>query len=382
MGKQYISTVSAAQAHALDITGVAITNKYTITCSSDGLAKFWDNKQPENHDPNAVLIEHKINEKGVHHVAVYDNTLPGCLSPVLVVAFACFDGSTKLFWYVEDAKELHPVAGTDHLSLQTWAPAFYRDPESRGDFFLATLALGKVSVSQLEFDVTDGAVQEVKLASKPDFDPQLGAFPISVAVLANEEPLFAVGYTNGDVLLCDLTKQKILYLFHSTSLETAGGSAAIPRALAFSPGGSLLAVGRDIELAGTIALYDVIYGENVGSLLTPSHSAKLAVGGFAHEGWVMGLSFDLTGEFLALCGYDKAVRVWNIDTKEREATIQISVTDLEDTTADATADISVALDVAFIKKGVRGGAGGDLNDGLCVVSFDRGVRWYREAGGI
>ena len=46
-------------------------------------------------------------------------------------------------------------------------------------------------------------------------------------------------------------------------------------------------------------------------------------------------------------------------------TISISISDLDDTTHNDQ-DESVASGVAFIKKGVRGGSGGDSNEGLCV----------------
>lgn len=74
--------------------------------------------------------------------------------------------------------------------------------------------------------------------------------------------------------------------------------------------------------------------------------------------------------------------MWNLETSEREATINISITDLDDASNDDLQDESVASGVKFIGKGVRGGAGGDSNEGICVISFDRGIRWYREAGGV
>lgn len=101
-------------------------------------------------------------------------------------------------------------------------------------------------------------------------------------------------------------------------------------------------------------MYDVQYGENVGTLATPSHSAKSVVGGFAHQGWILGLDFDEEGKNLVSCGFDKCVRVWNLETSEREATINISITDLDDDTNDDQQDESVASGVKFIGKGVRG----------------------------
>lgn len=168
-----------------------------------------------------------------------------------------------------------------------------------------------------------------------------------------------MGYINGDVLLYDFQNLKVVYTFRSTDLVVSrnpkfNSSSSIPRVIAFSPGGTLLAVARDNQAAGSITLYDVQYGENVGTLATPSHSAKSVVGGFAHQGWILGLDFDEEGKNLVSCGFDKCVRVWNLETSEREATINISITDLDDDTNDDQQDESVASGVKFIGKGVRG----------------------------
>lgn len=60
------------------------------------------------------------------------------------------------------------------------------------------------------------------------------------------------------------------------------------------------------------------------------------------------------GKNLVSCGFDKCVRVWNLETSEREATINISITDLDDASNDDLQDESVASGVKFIGKGVRG----------------------------
>lgn len=381
MGKQYISTVLAAQGHSLDITSEAITNKYTITVLLDGDAKFWDNKQVDVHDPNKFVESKIIHNKGVHHVAVLEKTLGGIATKIVVVAFGCFDGLTRVFYYINDDLSTWTPIEHEKLVTSTWASAFYNNPNADDDTLVVSVANGTVLSFKLVYNAEE-KLQGVSLEYNGCFDANIGSFPVSLAVLSTEDAKFAVGYSNGDVLLVQMDKLKIIYSFHSSDLKLPGSSQLIPRVLEFSPGGVILAVARDVELAGTITLYDVTYGENIGSLTIPLHTSNTALGGFAHNGWVMGLSFDSTGEYLASCGYDKAVRVWNMDTKEREATINISVTDLEDVTSEEATDVSVALGVKFIKKGIRGGAGGDSNDGLCVISFDRGVRWYREAGGI
>lgn len=386
MGKQYISTVTAAQAHKLDITAVAMTNKYSVTVSSDGYVAFWDNKKDEVHQP-LEFVQHKlINDIGLHHVAVYESVPAGSTTKVVLLAFGCFDGSVAFYYYVNEDLDTFKLLNTKNVfAANLWSPDFYKDPELTQDFFVVTKADGMTGVYAL--NVTD---QEGEIAiAVTDFVGNLSAsnitsFPNSLGVSSTSDALCAVGYSSGDVVVYNLKSMKQEFTFHSTDLQVqqGQGSSSIPRVVKFSPGGALLAVARDNQSAGSITLYDVKYGENVGSLTTLTHSSKTTIGGFAHEGWIMGLSFNEDGQFLASCGFDKCIRVWNLELREREATLQINVTDLEDTTQDEETDTSICSGVSFIKKGVRGGAGGDSNEGLCVVSFDRGVRWYREAGGI
>lgn len=387
MGKQYITTATASLAHELDISGVTITNKYTVTVSSDGYACFWDNKQEEGHEPNEHVIKHMIHEIGLHHVAVYENTPPNSTTKVILLAFAAFDGSIIFYYFVnDDVATLTKLDTGKKFVNDFWCPNFFKDPRSQRDLFVVTRANGATDVFNLtvtgtgaENDVTVNVgdlVGSLHASSSTSFPNSLGISPTST--------LCAVGYTSGDVVIFSLDSLKPTFTFHTTDVRTVNGptSSSVPRAIAFSPGGTLLAVARDNQSAGSIALYDVEFGENVGSLTALTHSAKTTIGGFAHEGWVMALNFNEDGSLLASAGFDKCIRVWNIELREREATIQISATDLDTPAVEDNVDLSICSGVAFIKRGVRGGAGGDTNEGLCVVSFDRGVRWYREAGGI
>lgn len=386
MGKQYISTVSAAHAHSLDILAVAMTNRYTITVSSDGRAVFWDNKQDEVHDPKRHCVDKTINGIGLHHVAVFEDVAPGLTTKVTLLAFGAFDGSILFHIYTDENLDTWRDLDTGSVFTRDfWCPGFYKDPQSARHLFVVTRASGTTSVYDLDVAVEGDTphVDVTRLAGELNSNNNFTSFPNTLSVSQSLDALCAVGYTSGDVVVYGIKDLKQVFTFHSTDLQVKQGKGltSMPRALAFSPGGSLLAVARDNQSAGSITLYDVGYGENVGSLTTLTHSAKTTIGGFAHEGWIMGLSFNEDGSLLASCGFDKCIRVWDLETREREATIQISVTDLDDTSHDDV-DSSICSGVAFIKKGVRGGAGGDTNEGLCVVSFDRGVRWFREAGGI
>lgn len=387
MGKQYISTGTAAEAHSLDILDLVITTRYTLTVSSDGYAAFWDNKQEENHDPHQYVKRILINKMGLHHVSTYEAVLPSSHVKVLLVAFAAFDGSITLKLIVgDDFETLKEIPVPVDLRKDCWGPCFYQDPESKQDYFVATKIGKGAIVYRLDITSPDGSNVEVLLDEYGHLVGSNGAFPNSIDISNSTEAKVAIGHSNGDVLLYDLETLKPYYTFRSTDLQQsttgAHGSSSIARVVKFSPGGSMLAVARDNQSSGSITLYDVKYGEDVGSLTTPSHSSKTTIGGFAHDGWVMGLCFDETGDLLASSGFDKCVRIWNLDTREREATISISISDLESTDGNEELDTSVASGVKFIKKGIRSGSGGDTNEGLCVVSFDRGIRWYREAGGI
>ncbi|KAI5963239.1 SKI8 [Candida pseudojiufengensis] len=401
MGKQYISTVSTTQAHKSDITGVEITNKHTITVSSDGYINFWDNKQDEIHVPKDHVTSIFINKSGIHHFSIYENKLPSSSIKITLIAISCFNGELVFKYFLND--DVSAIKDYEGLKVsKTWVPGFYKDPASKQDYFLVNkmnsitevyklkiepLAENEISISfEKHGDLNSSTSKSSTITSTQS---QSQSFAISLAINQTDNKKCAIGYVNGDVYLYDFENLKLIYSFKSTDLvisrSTSGSSTSIPRVLKFSPGGTLLAVGRDNQSSGSITLYDVQHGENVGSLTTPSHSAATnVIGGFAHQGWVLGIDFDSEGKNLVSCGFDKCVRVWNLDTFEREATLNISITDLDHGKEDVVEeqDESIPSGVKFIGKGVRGGLGGDSNEGICVISFDRGIRWYREAGGV
>lgn len=385
MGKQYISTVTASDAHKLDILAVEITGKYTITVSSDGFAAFWDNQVEEGQNLENHVVRQMINPIGIHHVAVFEDVPPGLTTKVLVLAFACFDGSISFYsMFNSDMATFLPVDTGSIFKDDFWCPSFYRDPKSLQHLFLLTRANGKTGVYNLDLLVEgdDVSIGVNTLVGELNASNIFSSFPVALAV--SPEGFCAVGYSMGDVVVYNLQGLKQMFTFHSTDLQIKEGigSTSGPRVIKFSPGGSILAVARDNQSAGSITLYDIKYGENIGSLTTLTHSAKITIGGFAHESWIMDLSFNSDGSLLASAGFDKCVRIWNLELREREATLQVSASDLESTEGHDDSDISVCSGVTFIDKGVRGGLGGSTNEGLCVVSFDRGIRWFREAGGV
>ncbi|CAH2350049.1 antiviral protein Ski8p [[Candida] railenensis] len=397
MSKQYISTASTASAHESDIHGLVITNKYTITCSTDGYVNFWDNKNDETHNPRDSVTKVFVNKIGLHHLASYETILPDSKFKIVILAIVAFDGKCYLKYFInDDVSTLTDVNldGEKRLSTSSWCPGFYLDPMSKMDFFVLTQSSGETLVYDLNIIAKEGDSTSIQISLANLKVIESTSFPNTIGISSTESKTFAIGYYNGDVILYDLISLKPIYTFKSTDVQSGtsqnarsssnnGGvtSSPVPRSIQFSPGGSVLAVARDNQSAGSITIYDAKYGENVGSLTTPSHSTKNN-GGFAHEQWVMMLSFNEDGNLLASAGLDKCIRVWDIETRERVSKISISQSDLDNEDDVREMDNSIASGVQFIKKGVRGGMGGDTNDGLCVISFDRGIRWYREAGGI
>ncbi|KAG2733902.1 hypothetical protein G9P44_003427 [Scheffersomyces stipitis] len=385
MPKVYIASVNAPQAHASDILDVAITNRYTITVSSDGCANYWDNYQKENHNPFDFVLKKFVHKTGIHHVAVYENVMPDSTIKLVVVAFVCFDGSIVFHYYTNDDASTLQVLENHSFKKDYWAPAFYKDPVSKQDYFVVTQATGPTSVNFLNITIGKDNAVDIKFEKAGELTTHKSVFPNSLAVTRSDDLLAAVGYANGDVYVYDLKLMRTLYTFRSTDLvvETKGGnSVAMPRVLKFSNDSKFLAVARDNQASGSITLYDVKFGEYIGNLTSQNITINNVIGGFAHSGWIMGLSFDEHSTLLASCGFDKCVRIWNLESREREATINLTLSDSVDTPFDEQFDKCVASGVAFIKSGIRGGPGKDNNESLCVISFDRGVRWYREAGGV
>lgn len=378
--KQYISTNNAGAAHRSDIYSVAISKPYTITASGDGYLKFWSNNVTETDSAKENVEELFVHKTGLHHVAVYEDIVE--TTKMSLVATVSFSG--EVFFYIINGSDRSISPLTVDLGTKTnrdayWAVQWSKDDEGKNHKFAATQATGSTKIWNFEIE----SLEKVTFTPISTIKPQSKTFATSLDISSSNN-LLATGFQNGDVVLTQTDTSKPVYTFHNFGLKGSAQSSSSIRSVKFSPLGTLLAVASDSGSYGNITLYDTVYGENVGSFTIPSHSSQTPVGAYAHEGWVFEIDFNETGEFLASAGYDGKVRVWNVTTREREATLALSPTDFDDediAQEDENASSS-AIGVKFIKKGTRGGAGGDNNDGLAVISLDRGIRWFREAGGI
>lgn len=341
--------------------------------------KFWSNNVTETDVVKENVKEQFVHKTGLHHVAVLEDIVE--TTKIAIVATVSFSG--EIFFFVVNSLDgsIEPL----EVDLATkskdayWAIQWSKDEEGQNHKFAATQATGATKI----WTFTIESINKITFSLHGTIAAQTKTFATALD-LSSSNNLLATGLQNGDVVLTQTETSKPVYTFHNFGLKGSAQSSSTIRSVKFSPLGTLLAIASDSGSYGTITLYDTVYGENVGSFTIPSHSSQVPIGAFAHDGWVFEIDFNETGEFLASAGYDGRIRVWNITTREREATLALSPTDFddEDIAAEDENASSSAIGVKFIKKGTRGGAGGDNNDGLVVISLDRGIRWFREAGGI
>ncbi|OBA24609.1 hypothetical protein HANVADRAFT_4571, partial [Hanseniaspora valbyensis NRRL Y-1626] len=180
------------------------------------------------------------------------------------------------------------------------------------------------------------------------------------------------------------------------------------RCVKISNKGKLLAVAHDMGIYGCVSLYDIETGDYIGDYTNNMHSTASnterdytnnmhstasnteSLVGYAHAKSCMSLDFNSNDEYLLSSGLDGKFIVWETITREKAASNKLSCNDIENSEKIVSVDevtlenLSTPgiLDCKYISKNIRGGLGGGKNEAIVVVSLDRGVRWYREAGGI
>lgn len=391
MAIKYISTATRGAAHASDVMGVALAGGNVATAGADGFLRVWNNSAFEREQ----VAELDVDSKGLHHVSVFEDTLPVTGTRVCLLGCVGFSGEFHLV--ALEGSTLRKLAfnpETPHHGSY-WAPCFVRDWERGEAHCLAiTTVTGQTQVFSLSFP--EGEPEPV-FVHRGQLEANDSSFAVSVAAHASSQRL-VVGHQNGSVYLYDLVRMMLVFNFETYALQNnavlaAGGASGaksvkgarsvnVVRSLAFSPNGQLLAVARDSGPYGTVALHDVKYGEFLGTFTVASHSSNVGVGSYAHKKWCMCLDFNQSGTLLATGGFDNKVRVWDVETRTCEATLQLSATDIsdEDLETSTSLDESACVDLMFVAPGVIEGDG--KNDALVVVGFDRAVRWFREAGGV
>lgn len=376
MAIKYISTATRGDAHKSDILGVSIASKCTVTVSADGFVKLWDNASFER----VLVAELEVDPLGVHHVSVFEDTLAGSGAKVCLIGCVGFSGDFHLISYSNgELTKLEFQPEMVNKSSSYWAPCFVKDWENGKDHFLAiTTVTGSTQVFSFEFSQSE---ETAIFIHKGEVSANDDSFAVSITSHASSKKV-VVGHQNGSVYLYDLQKLMLLFNFETYGLKQSNKSINIVRSIAFSPNGQLLAIARDSGPYGTVSIHDVKYGEFLGTLTISTHSSNVGVGSFAHKKWCMSVSFNESGTLIATGGFDNKVRVWDVETRTCEATLQLNNTDIsdEDLETATSLDESACVDLQFVAPGLIEDDG--KNDGIIVVGLDRAIRWFREAGGV
>lgn len=400
MSKVFIPIANVGRAHEADIYSVTITNPYSISCSGDGYLKLWPNKTliQEQSTLKDNVISTFVHQTGLHHADAIYSVEPHDVGIVLIIATVSFSGNIHFYQFLEETEELKELdlIDEDLKKKSFWSCTWVKSNDQVVNHrFIATDIKGNTYVWR--FMSTDKIVREDE--EKAEYKKNLhfefqGEIPSNEPVFAtcvaasSSKGLIATGFANGSVIVSQLSTLRPLYTFEGLGREGVDQNSNSVRSVAFSPAGNLLSVANDSGSYGCVTLYETEFGERIGNLSVPTHSGQTNIGLFAHNGWIFNQAFNPSGEFIATCGYDGKVRVWDVKSKERVSTLNISASDIEIEEdimlADENGDslkVPPVFDVQYIAQGTLNGVGNETNEGLCCVCMDRSVRWFREAGG-
>lgn len=373
MSTPYISTAIVGSAHTSDILGVCVADRFTITCSSDGYLKLWKNDSSDR----TLHLEKLVDKIGLHHVEIFQDAFE--MKKFLVIATVSFSGRAYLFSYNFETNELidlkfNPQNSGLKKKASFWCPIF--DSTKYSNIFACTTVSGKTEIFDVNFE------EGLSFSYRGELYANDSSFATCICSDIENNKI-VVGHQNGNTYLYDFKQLLLSFNFESYGLKNSQKSLNIVRSIKFSPHGSeFLAVSIDSGPFGTISLYDVKYGEYLGSFTISTHSSNVGVGNFAHSKWCLSIDFNQEGNHLVSCGLDNLVRIWDVESRTCVTMLKLNPTDLDDEEVDKLNDLdtSSCACIKYVAKGIFKEDGN--NDGLVVVGFDRSIRWYREAGGL
>ena len=198
-----------------------------------------------------------------------------------ILASGAINENSVYLWSTADGRELRRLS--DHRS---WIRVVTFSPDGK------TLASGSFDNTVKLWDVASGNLLHT-LSGHTDF--------ISTAAFSPDGTTLATSSADGRVLMWDVasgTQRSGFTFAPAPNLNT--GVPLWATGLAFSPDGTLLAVGSE---DGSIVLIDPASGANLRTLQ-------------GHSGIVVsrGLAFSPDGALLASAGFDGSVRLWNAAT--------------------------------------------------------------------
>ncbi|KAJ9195378.1 hypothetical protein DTO271D3_1019 [Paecilomyces variotii] len=310
MSKQYLSWYSADKAHPIDIFSLAVTEKQIISASGASALKVHSTTEPDFPLAQSLDGAHPV---GCHHVVT-----SGDGSRAASVGFG---GETKI-WSFKEGKwvEEENLSVTIGKTAGIWAPALSQD----GQYFAGTTQDGHIKVWDLP-----GNCEQIR-----DHDTK-GSFGTCIDLSADGR-LMASGHENGSIFIFRTDTGRMPF--------SLSGLVKPVRAVAFSPGGKLLAAAGDSKV---IVLYDTASGEQVANLT-------------GHSAWIMSLDWSHTGEYLLSGSFDGKIKVWSIDRRACVAT--------------HSENEKAIWSVKWLPKIGK-------TEGFAVAGANRSISFYREATG-
>ncbi|MCJ1468384.1 superkiller [Pseudocyphellaria aurata] len=309
MSKQYLTSHRIDHAHITDIFSLAVTRTQLLTASGSSSIKIYSTSAPDF--PLVQTLE-KAHTLGCHHLAASKNGK--------IAASAGFGGEV-IIWSINGEKwaERGKIMDSNKAG-EVWAIALSED----GQYLASTSIDGRINV-------WDALADGVKIR---EFETK-GSYGMSID-LSRDGKFTASGHENGGVYIFNNDTGR---LFHSLP-----GLVNPIRAVAFSPGGKLLAAAGDSK---TIALYDAFTGEQI-AILT------------GHGAWIFSIDWSDTGEYVLSGAFDGKLKVWSIEQRICVATH--SETD------------QTLWSVKWLPKTGR-------NEGFVAAGANRSISFYREAMG-
>ncbi|KAK2760957.1 hypothetical protein FQN54_002199 [Arachnomyces sp. PD_36] len=310
MSKQYLTLHTIDNAHPIDIFSLAVTPTQILSASGASSLQVHSTTEPDFPVVQSIQGAHKI---GCHHVVTSGNGVKA--------ASVGFGGELRI-WNYQDSMWVDDgiITAGKNKAAEIWAIALSED----GQYLAGTTQDGHIKVWDLS-----GGREQIR-----DFETK-GSFGMCISLSADGR-FTATGHESGSVYIFSNDTGRMPF--------SLSGLVKPVRAIAFSPGGRLLAAAGDSKV---IALYDTTSGEPVANFT-------------GHTAWILSLDWSHTGEYLLSGSFDGKVKVWSIERKACVATH--SETD------------KALWSVKWLPKTGK-------TEGFATAGGNRSISFYREATG-